>query len=663
MTTSRAPTSPDLLIGRTVGTHYVVTQVLARGQRSATYLAEHRSLHRQVVLKLLDVEWAGDSDAANRFEQAARSLSTLEAPNIAALIDFGRDPGRGVFVVAELVEGESLADFVARKGSLSLDEFVPIAAQLLKGLGAAHLRGLLHLDLKPANVRICVDDGDTTRGFTRILDLGLVQLVEGHVQGTEAPVVGDPRYLAPEQISSKPVDTRTDVYALGAIFYELLAGRPPFVGADAQVVYSQVNDPPPRLADLVGDEELPEELIELIEDCLRKDPDDRPVDANEIVERLIDCVPAALFRVPVPPPKLEAEGADEAAAPVAAAGVVAAAEDEEEEPEVPSAAASAHARLAAPVLEENITETHDDPNEDSSVRGAAPAIGDLSIKEPPTASSSWAVNEAPERPAPPEEEKKGGGNGFLIFLVLVAAVVGGIYFFKPELLGLGPPPQPQPPITQQPPTQPPQVPVAPEATDVATLLARAKQLEADGDEVAALAAYHQILATDPEHAEANARLAALKGDADAGNAPPTGEAPSEAATTTAAAEVAAATTSGGDEDATSSGGEGESTGEEAAPPPVAGGVAVEFTVKPKATLFVDGKRAGTVPGTVSLPPGQHTLKIEAPRYKSWEEKVEIKAGMAPIDVSLKRKPRDLSGENVDIDPAEEGPMTQFKFKK
>ncbi|MCA9634602.1 MAG: serine/threonine protein kinase [Myxococcales bacterium] len=264
MTTSRAPTSPDLLIGRTVGTHYVVTQVLARGQRSATYLAEHRSLHRQVVLKLLDVEWAGDSDAANRFEQAARSLSTLVAPNIAALIDFGRDPGRGVFVVAELVEGESLADFVARKGSLSLDEFVPIAAQLLKGLGAAHLRGLLHLDLKPANVRICVDDGDTTRGFTRILDLGLVQLVEGHVQGTEAPVVGDPRYLAPEQISSKPVDTRTDVYALGAIFYELLAGRPPFVGADAQVVYSQVNDPPPRLADLVGDEELPEELIELI---------------------------------------------------------------------------------------------------------------------------------------------------------------------------------------------------------------------------------------------------------------------------------------------------------------------------------------------------------------------------------------------------------------
>ncbi|HGG56872.1 MAG TPA: serine/threonine protein kinase, partial [Nannocystis exedens] len=380
--TSRSPTSPDLLIGRTVGTHYVITRLLGRGVRSATYLAEHRSLHRDVVVKILDNPWAGDSAAASRFDQAARSLSMLEAANIAALIDSGREPGRGIFVVTEFVEGESLEDFLGRRGALSLEEFVPIAAQILKGLGAAHLRGLLHLDITLDNIYISKDDAVPTRGRIRLLDLGLVQLVEGHVQGhvqgIESSTTGDTRYLAPEQINNKPLDTRTDVYAVGALFYQMLAGLPPFTGTDAQIIYKHINERPAPLADEV-DEALPEELIELIEKCLSKDPDDRPVDANEIVELLIDAVPASLFRGPVAPPR---SSADDDAEDMSDALV-----DED---------SGAHAGVAAPLTGVGLSKSHDAGRSDPTDSGKRPpAIGDLALEAPRSPTKGWSVAEDP----------------------------------------------------------------------------------------------------------------------------------------------------------------------------------------------------------------------------------------------------------------------------
>ncbi|MEZ4381995.1 MAG: serine/threonine-protein kinase [Nannocystaceae bacterium] len=678
MTQSRSPTSPDLLIGRTVGTHYVISKVLGRGLRSATYLAEHRSLHRDVVLKLLDVSWAGDSAAASRFDQAARSLSTLEAPNVGALIDHGRDPGRGVFVVTEFVKGETLESFLGRRGALSIEEFVPIAAQILKGLGAAHLRGLLHLDITLDNIMVAVDDSDPSRGIIRILDLGLVQLVEDHVQGIEAPTGGDPRFLAPEQISNKPLDTRTDVYALGALFYQMLAGRPPFAGTDAQVIYNHINDTPPSLADVGTDEELPSELVELIESCLAKDADDRPIDANEIVELLIDSVPAALFRGYVPLPQ---EVADSDDADVSddddddAEDMSDALEDEDEV--VPDAAASADARLAAPVLGDSLTETQDDrkdaPTSDSGKK--LPVLGDLAISSPRSSANGWTVAGDPAAESSEgratlsteavgeasEEEEKKGGSGFLIFLVLVAAVVGGIFFLKPELLGLGPPPaMPQP---QPQPTAPP-IEVTP-AADVGSLMISAKRLEESGDSVAAIATYHQILALDPEHAEANARLAALKGeasDADSGDGTSTG------ATTTGDDEGATTgddegATTGDDEEATGTTGDDEgatgTTGDDVA----AGTVEVTFEVNAKGTLYVDGKKVGDVPGSHALRPGKRKIKITGNSRLPYEKTHTVSEGMEPLSITLKPKPKTRTDENIEIDPMAEGPVTEFKFKK
>lgn len=650
--TSRSPTSPDLLIGRTIGTHYVISQVLGRGPMSATYLAEHRTLHRNVVLKILDVPWAGDAESANRFEQSARSLSTLEAPNIAGLVDFGRDPGRGVFVVSEYVEGETLEHFLNRVGPVALDDFVPIAAQILKGMGAAHLRGLYHLDLKPGNVVLSYDDKDSGRGIVRLLELGLIQAIEGHLVGADEPVLGsDPGYLAPEQVERRPLDTRTDVYQVGTLFYRMLAGRPPFPGKGPQVMQSQVHDDPPALRELVPNfDAFPEDLITLIEDCLAKDPDDRPIDANEVVERLIDSVPAALFRAPVPAPE---SGGSQA-----------------------SASTSAEAVVRAPVLPDNLTESHDSPVTDDAQSGRrAAAIGDLALSEPPSSKSAWNIDDpaaasSSGSPSPSaaqetvEEEKKGGGGAFIIVLVLLLVGVGVVFFLRPDLLGLRPPgpavqPQPQP-ATTAPPV------VAPSAPDVAALLVQAQSLEAGGDRAGATALYQQILAQEPGHSVARDRLAALQAPETSAGATPEATAATTAIADPTAAEAASAgegtTTTGGEEDGTTTGAGDDATTSAAVEAPAAGKVEVEFKVKPKAKLLVDGKAVGSVPGKIELPLGKHTLAIEANRYETWTEKVEVVPGMAPFDVKLKRKARDLSSENVEIDPAEEGPVAEFKIK-
>ncbi len=648
----------------------MISRLLGRGVRSATYLAEHRSLHRDVVVKILDNPWAGDTAAASRFDQAARSLSMLEAANIAALIDSGREPGRGIFVVTEFVEGDSLEDFLGERGALTLEEFVPIAAQILKGLGAAHLRGLLHLDITLDNIYISKDDAVPTRGRIRLLDLGLVQLVEGHVQGhvqgIESSTTGDTRYLAPEQISDKPLDTRTDVYAVGALFYQMLAGLPPFTGTDAQIIYKHINERPSPLADEV-DEALPEELIELIEKCLSKDPDDRPVDANEIVELLIDAVPASLFRGPVAPPHSADDAEDMSDALV----------DEDSD---------AHARVAAPVLGVGLTETHDEGRSDSSDSGKRPpAIGDLALEAPRSPTKGWSVADDPaaassggaavvhERAAeatPPEEDKEDKGGFIVIVLLVVAVIVGGIYLFKPEILGLAPPVT-RPPITAQP------TPPADAPADIGTLLSKARALETNGDTIGASAIYHQILALDPTHPEASARLAALSsggeeaastggltgsstGPSTGGSSGSTGGSSGSTGATTGG-ESASEGSTGGMTTSTSGSTGGSTT---AAPDAAPATADVEFIMKARGKLFVDGKKVGKVPGTLNLPTGMHTLRIEgSSRHKPWEDKIEIKAGMEPLKIRLKRIPKDLSGENIDIDPMLEGPETPFSIRK
>jgi len=294
----------DPLIGATIAGRYTIVRLVARGGIGLVYLAsrtspaESATADRDVVVKVLAPNWIDNSETVARFEREGQRLGGVQHANIVRLFECGHEHGVAYIVMEHLV-GEVLSDYLARKGPLSVEEFVPIAAQILKGLGYAHSRGLMHRDIKPANIMLCVRKGRAN--FVKLLDFGMAKLIDGEREITANHVVGTANYLSPEQIKGDPVDLRCDVYSVGVLFYSMLAGRMPFtVESNAALLYSHVHEPPPPLASVLpAGHNIPAGLIDLIMQCLAKDPDERPSDADAMVEALIDCVPANLFHLPV----------------------------------------------------------------------------------------------------------------------------------------------------------------------------------------------------------------------------------------------------------------------------------------------------------------------------------------------------------------------------
>ncbi|MEZ4382039.1 MAG: protein kinase [Nannocystaceae bacterium] len=303
----------DPLIGTVFAGRYKVDRRLGRGGMGLVYRATQTNANRKVVLKVLAPDWIGDPEALARFEREARGLSALQHPNIVAIHDYGSFDGRA-YIVMEYVAGETLERFVKRKGQLSLADFVPVAAQVLKGLGEAHSRGIIHRDIKPANIMLCERQGRAN--YVKILDFGLAKLVSGSSDITKQNVLGTPTCLSPEQIKGEKLDQRVDVYAVGILFYYMLAGVVPFAADnDASILYKHVHEKPaPLITHLSEGHQVPEGVIELIERCLEKTPAKRPRDANEVVEGLIDQVPFSMFKLPraePKPPGYEEEELDE----------------------------------------------------------------------------------------------------------------------------------------------------------------------------------------------------------------------------------------------------------------------------------------------------------------------------------------------------------------
>jgi len=294
----------DPLLGTTFARRYLIERRLGRGGMGVVYQATQVDLNRQVVLKVLAPDWMGDPEALARFEREARGLSSLQHPNIVTIHDFGRNDGRA-FIVMEYVAGETLDRFVRRRTRLALADFVPIAAQVLKGLGEAHSRGIIHRDIKPANIMLCERQGRAN--YVKILDFGLAKLVSGSSDITKQNVLGTPTCLSPEQILGEKVDQRVDVYAVGILFYFMLSGVMPFsADNDASVLYKHVHEKAVPLAELLPpDHGVPEGVLELISRCMEKSRERRPRDANEVVEGLIDQVPFSMFRLPRAQPRTE----------------------------------------------------------------------------------------------------------------------------------------------------------------------------------------------------------------------------------------------------------------------------------------------------------------------------------------------------------------------
>jgi hypothetical protein len=279
------PQRPDE-VGRLGG--YRVLQVLGRGGMGVVFLAEDEALQRCVALKTLAPARAAVPSARQRFLNEARAMAAIKHPHVATIYQVGED--RGVpFLAMELLEGESLDSRLRREGKLPAAEVVRIGREAAEGLAAAHGRGLVHRDVKPANLWLEFGP-DAPRsgegGLVKVLDFGLVRAADGEPGLTASGMaVGTPTYMAPEQAQGDPVDARADLFALGCVLYRACTGQLPFRGRDAGSVLRAILSTEPPAPHAI-DPEVPPALSDLIVRLLAKDPNDRPAGAQVVAQAL-----------------------------------------------------------------------------------------------------------------------------------------------------------------------------------------------------------------------------------------------------------------------------------------------------------------------------------------------------------------------------------------
>jgi serine/threonine protein kinase len=262
---------------------YEIVAPLGAGGMGEVYRARDTRLDRAVAVKILPEEMAKNERLRARFEREAKTISSLNHPNICTLFDVGEG-----YLVMELLEGESLAERIARNGALPLVEVLRYGAQIADALDRAHRAGIVHRDLKPGNVMI-------TKGGAKLLDFGLAKsgvfdapldaATQQKPLTEEGAIVGTFQYMAPEQIEGQEVDYRADIWALGCLLYEMATGRAPFVaGSRASLIGTILRDDPPPLSSLQP--MLPRTLDHIIRTCLAKDPDARWQSARDIEREL-----------------------------------------------------------------------------------------------------------------------------------------------------------------------------------------------------------------------------------------------------------------------------------------------------------------------------------------------------------------------------------------
>jgi serine/threonine-protein kinase len=278
------PDDPDGRVGSVLDGRYRVLERLAEGGMGVVYRAERVPVGRPVAVKFLHQVYAEDRESRSRFERETRVLFKLSHPHCVSVIDFGMDGGP--YVVMDFVTGTTLKDRL-EDGPLPVAEAITIARQILAGLAHAHAQGIIHRDVKPANIMVSDEIG--TGNHVRILDFGLARL-RGSASTSVTQsliVVGTPNYMAPEQTLAGEVDARTDVYAVGVVLFEMLTGQRPFAAEDtAGILDKHRNEPPPHLHDVAKGREFPDGLDRIIQRALEKKPEDRWPSAVAMAEAL-----------------------------------------------------------------------------------------------------------------------------------------------------------------------------------------------------------------------------------------------------------------------------------------------------------------------------------------------------------------------------------------
>jgi eukaryotic-like serine/threonine-protein kinase len=290
-----ASAAPDLLLGASVG-NYQVQRKLGEGGMGSVYLAVHPKIGKRVALKVLHPEFSSNEDVISRFFNEAKAVNDIQHPNIVDIIDYGtmQAPGLGhqvVYFIMEFLSGDSLAKIIHDQAPLAPERAQAVALQIADALGASHRHGIVHRDLKPDNVMIAPRrDG---RDFVKVLDFGIAKLT-GDQQGSRRTrtgiVMGTPAYMSPEQCEGRGlIDHRTDIYALGILLYEMLAGQVPFKGEGyGEVLVQHMTQVPQKPSTIRG--VLNPHLEAVCMKALEKRPDNRYPSMDEFMQALADPV-------------------------------------------------------------------------------------------------------------------------------------------------------------------------------------------------------------------------------------------------------------------------------------------------------------------------------------------------------------------------------------
>lgn len=271
------------LSGELIDGRYELLHQIASGGMATIYVALDTRLDRKVAVKIMHPHLAGDEKFVNRFIREAKAAAALSHPNIVAVQDQGWNQGGipAVFLVMELVEGHTLRDYLFEKGSLSPAEVIQYLIPVLSALEAAHKIGIVHRDLKPENILI------SSTGRVKVADFGLAhgELIGNTLTAESSVILGSVSYLSPEQVQRGVADTRSDVYAIGIVAFELLTGEKPFSGdSPINIAYKHVNDRVPAPSSLISG--IPESLDALVLRATSTNPDERPRDAGEFLEQM-----------------------------------------------------------------------------------------------------------------------------------------------------------------------------------------------------------------------------------------------------------------------------------------------------------------------------------------------------------------------------------------
>ncbi|MBN1946331.1 MAG: serine/threonine protein kinase [Bradymonadales bacterium] len=278
-------TQPPALIGQVLNGRYRLIERIGAGGMGTVYKAIQEPAERPVAVKILHPELASDKESIRRFFNEARVVSRLRHPNTVTLYDFGQADSGELYIAMELMTGVSLTHLIDSRG-LTLPEVMEVADQICQALEEAHDLGIIHRDLKPDNVFI---DRVGSRNLVRVLDFGIAKVpdIAEHLTRT-GMVFGTPAYMSPEQAQGHDLDTRSDIYTLGILLYQTLAGEPPFTAdTPMQVALKQVTTAPRPVADMSLYRPLPSGLSALIMDMLEKEPINRPQRLAEVRARLL----------------------------------------------------------------------------------------------------------------------------------------------------------------------------------------------------------------------------------------------------------------------------------------------------------------------------------------------------------------------------------------